>query len=314
VEPVFHRDSYGYRPGKQALDAVWACRERCWKYDWVLDLDVARFFGSVRWDLVISAVEKHVDLPWVILYVKRWLAAPVQMPDGSLVQRDRGTPQGSAVSPVLANLFLHYAFDMWMAREFPDCPFERYADDAVVHCSGLGRARQVRSALEQRMSEVGLTLHPDKTKIVYCRDGNRRGPWDGPVSFDFLGYEFRARSMNGRRGRFTGYGPAASKTALAKMSQAVASWRLRRKNTLTWTELARWLSPVIRGWMNYYGRYHRSQLYPLLARINYHLMKWLRAKYKRLRNRKVLQKAWERAITQNPRSMPHWPWVTSAWW
>src|SRR5262249_1694909 len=158
-------------------------------------------FDSVRWDLVIQAVQKHVALPWVILYVRRWLAAPVQMPDGSVRERDRGTPQGSAVSPVLANLFLHYAFDMWIAPEFPDCPFERFAEDAVVHCPGLDRARQVRKALEQRMSEVGLALHPEKTKIVYCRDGKRRGPWDGPVSFDFLGYTFRARSMNGRHGR-----------------------------------------------------------------------------------------------------------------
>jgi RNA-directed DNA polymerase len=314
AEPVFHRDSYGYRPGKQALDAVGVCRERCWAYDWVVDLDVSKFFDSVRWDLVIKAVERHVDLPWVILYVKRWLAAPVQMPDGSVVQRDRGTPQGSAVSPVLANLFLHYAFDMWMVREFPDCPFERFADDAVVHCSTEARARQVLAALEQRMSEAGLALHPEKTRIVYCRDGNRRGPWDGPVSFTFLGYTFGARSMNGRRGRFTGYGPAVSDAALAKMSQAVASWRLRRRNALSWTGLTRWIGPVIRGWLNYYGQFYRSQLYPLLARINYHLMKWLRAKYKRLRNYKVLQKAWQRAVTQNPGALPHWKWVTSAWW
>jgi group II intron reverse transcriptase/maturase len=279
-----------------------------------VDLDVSKFFDSVRWDLVLKAVERHVDVPWVILYVTRWLAAPVQMPDGSLVQRDRGTPQGSAVSPVLANLFLHYAFDAWMAREFPDCPFERFADDAVVHCSAEARARQVLAALEQRMSEVGLALHPEKTKIVYCRDGKRRGPYDGPVSFTFLGFTFGARSMNGRHGRFTGYGPAASKDALAKMSQAVASWRLRRQNRLSWAELARWLSPVIRGWMNYYGHCYRSQLYPLLARINYHLRKWLRAKYKRLRNNTVLQKAWERAVTQNPSAFPHWKWVTGTWW
>lgn len=314
VEPVFCADSYGYRPGKQALDAVGRCRERCWAYDWVVDLDVSKFFDSVRWDLVVKAVEKHVDLPWVILYVRRWLAAPVQMPDGLLVQRDRGTPQGSAVSPVLANLFLHYAFDAWMAREFPDCPFERYADDAVVHCSSGARARQVLAALGERMEQVGLALHPDKTKIVYCRDGNRRGPWDGPVSFDFLGYTFRARCMNGRRGRFTGYGPAVSDAALAKMSQQVASWRLRRKNTLTTAGLIRWLGPVIRGWMNYYGEFYRSRMYPLLARINYHIQKWLRAKFKRLRNRKALQKAWQRAITQNPSAFPHWKWVTGTWW
>ena len=131
VEPVFHPDSYGYRPGRSALDAVGACRERCWKYGWVIDLDIRKFFDSVRWDLVVKAVEAHTDARWVVLYVKRWLAAPLQLPDGTLQQRDRGTPQGSAVSPVLANLFMHYAFDLWLAREFPLVKFERYADDGA---------------------------------------------------------------------------------------------------------------------------------------------------------------------------------------
>jgi RNA-directed DNA polymerase len=134
VEPKFHQDSYGYRPRRSALDAVGKCRERCWSYDWVVDLDIQKFFDSVPWDLIVKAVEASTDQPWVILYVKRWLAAPLQMPDGSLAHRDRGTPQGSAVSPVLANLFPHYAFDTWMARRFPAVPFERYVDDAVGHC------------------------------------------------------------------------------------------------------------------------------------------------------------------------------------
>jgi RNA-directed DNA polymerase len=313
VEPVFHGDSYGYRPGRSALDAVGVARQRCWAYDWVIDLDVSRFFDSVCWDLVIKAVAAHVRLPWVILYVRRWLAAPVQMPDGTLVRRDRGTPQGSAVSPVLANLFLHYAFDTWLAREYPDCPFERYADDALVHCPSQARARQVLAALEQRMSEVGLALHPGKTRIVYCKDGNRRGDYDGPVSFDFLGYTFRARSMNGKRGRFTGFGPAVSDTAVAKMSQTVVSWRLHRKITFSWAELIRWISPVIRGWMSYYGRYYRSALYPLLARINYRIQRWMQEKYRRLRTSRARHRAWERVTTQYPRALPHWPWVAWAW-
>ena len=313
VEPVFHPDSYGYRPGKSQLDAVAACRKRCWKKDWIIDLDVEKFFDSVRWDLIIKAVQAHTDLPWVLLYVKRWLAAPLQRPDGTLLDRDRGTPQGSSVSPVLANLFMHYAFDTWMARTFPDCPFERFADDAVVHCPSQARARQVLAVLEQRMSEVGLRLHPDKTRIVYCKDGRRRGRYDGPVSFDFLGFTFRARSMNGKRGRFTGYGPAVSGTALARISQTVASWRLRRRVTLSWAELIRWIGPVIRGWMSYYGRYYRSALYPLLARINYRIQRWLYAKYKRLRVLKAMRAAWARIITQHPRALPHWPWVSWAW-
>ena len=166
VEPVFHPHSYGYRPGRSALDAVGACRARCWEHDWVVEFDIRKFFDSVPWDLVVKAVAAHCDLPWVVLYVKRWLAAPLALSDGTLVDRERGTPQGSAVSPVLANLFLHYAFDVWMAREFPGRPFERYADDAIAHCSSLGQAEAVLSAIGERMGGVGLELHSNKTRTV----------------------------------------------------------------------------------------------------------------------------------------------------
>jgi RNA-directed DNA polymerase len=170
AEPAFHQDSYGYRPGRSALDAVSACRERCWKYDWAIDLDIQKFFDSVPWDLIVKAVEANTDQRWVVLYVKRWLEAPVQLPDGTIAMRDRGTPQGSAVSPVLANLFLHYTFDMWMARNFPAVRFERYVDDAVVHCASERQARMLVKAIGDRMGEVGLRLHPDKTRIVFCKE------------------------------------------------------------------------------------------------------------------------------------------------
>ena len=226
VEPKFHDDSHGYRPGRSALDAVGRCRERCWEYDWVVDLDIQKFFDSVPWDLIIKAVEVNTDQPWVVLYVKRWLAAPIQMPDGSLAGRDRGTPQGSAVSPVLANLFLHYAFDIWMAQKFPTVPFERYVDDAVVHCRTERQARMVATAIGERMEQVGLRLHPDKTRIVYCKDGKRPGSHEARV-VDFLGFTFRARAVRSRYGNvFTGFGPAVSKAALKKMSTEVRSWRL----------------------------------------------------------------------------------------
>ena len=219
AEPVFHPDSYGYRPGRSALDAVAVCRRRCWEADWVIDLDIRKFFDTVPWDLVVKAVQAHTDLPWVVLYVRRWLAAPLALPDGTLQQRDRGTPQGSAVSPVLANLFLHYAFDAWMAREFPGIAFERYVDDAVIHCVSERQAREVLAAIQERMREVGLALHPDKTRIVYCQDARRRGSHEH-TSFTFLGYGFRGRRVRTRPGTAscTGFVPAISKDALNKIS------------------------------------------------------------------------------------------------
>ena len=314
TEKFFHRDSYGYRPGRGQHDALAVARRRCWDYDWVTDLDVERFFDSVPHDLAARSVERLGLPPWVLLYVRRWLAAPAVMPGGEVRPRDRGTPQGSAVSPVIANLFLHWAFDAWMDREFPDCPFERFADDAVIHCKSQARARQVLAALEQRTGEAGLRLHPAKTRIVYCRDGNRRGPWDGPVSFDFLGYAFRPRDTMGKNGRFTGFDLAVSPKAVKRMSEAVTGWQLRRHVRLTWQELADWISPVIRGWMDYYGKFRPSELYSLLARVNHHVQEWVRAKYKRLRPVRVMLRAWKRVTTQNPGLLPQWQWVTAAWY
>jgi RNA-directed DNA polymerase len=313
AEPKFHDDSYGYRPGRSALDAAGKCRERCWQYDWVIDLDIRKFFDSVSWDLIVKAAEANTTVPWVILYVKRWLAAPILMPDGSLAQRDRGTAQGSAVSPVLANLFLHYAFDTWMAGKFPSVPFERYVDDAVVHCRSERQARMVLAALEERIGQVGLMLHPDKTRIVYCKDGKRRGSHEH-TSFTFLGFTFRARGMRSKHGNvFTGFGPAISKDALKKISAEVRSWRLHTHTTRTGKDLARWINPVIQGWMNYYGTFYKTALYPLLQRINGYLMRWLRKKYKRLRTFKKAHAAWKRATAQYPRFFAQWQWVHGFW-
>jgi len=313
VEPKFHDDSYGYRPRRSALDAVGRCRERCWEFDWVIDLDIQKFFDSVPWDLIVKAVEANTDQSWVVLYVKRWLAAPIQMPDGSLAERDRGTPQGSAVSPVLANLFLNYAFDIWMARKFPAVPFERYVDDAVVHCRSERQARMVATAIGERMEQVGLRLHPDKTRIVYCKDGRRPGSHEH-TSFDFLGFTFRARGVRSKNGNvFTGFGPAVSKTARKRMSQQVRSWRLHHYTTFSEQDLARWINPIVSGWMNYYGRYYRTELYPLLRRINAYLMRWLRKKYKRLRTFKKAHAAWKRTTRQYPRFFAHWRWVHAFW-
>lgn len=313
VEPIFHPDSYGYRPNRSALDAVSACQRRCWKTNWVVDLDIQKFFDSVPHDLIVKAVEAHTDARWVLLYVKRWLTAPVQLPNGSLAERDRGTPQGSAVSPVLANLFLHYAFDEWMARKFPAIAFERYVDDAVVHCISERQARMMVEAIRERFAEVGLQLHPTKTQVVYCKDANRTGSYPNRA-FTFLGFTFQARGARRKDGKvFTSFLPAASKEALKRTSAEVRGWRLHLRTGHTFAELARRINPIVRGWMQYYGAFYRTELYPLLQRINAYLMRWIRQKYKRLRARKKAQASWKRITKQYPRMFAQWRWVQSPW-
>jgi RNA-directed DNA polymerase len=313
VEPIFHPDSYGYRPNRSALDAVARCRQRCWKSDWVVDLDIQKFFDSVPWQLVVKAVVVHCRDPWVLLYVKRWLAAPLQLPDGSLQERDRGTPQGSALSPVLANLFLHYAFDAWMGREYPGVRFERYADDAIVHCATKKQAERLLEAIGNRLAEVGLQLNPAKTRIVYCKDGRRRLDHEH-TSFTFLGFTFRARGARSRNGvNFTGFLPAVSKDALNKMSREVRRWRLHLLTGRTLADLARQINPIVRGWMQYYGACYRTVLDPLLRRINAYLVRWLRRKYQRLRPFKKALACWQRITRQQPCLFAHWAWMAASW-
>jgi len=307
----FHPDSYGYRPNKSAHQALAACRQRCWKYDWLIDLDVQKFFDTVPWDLVVKAVQAVTDCRWVLLYVKRWLEAPLERPDGALEKRTKGTPQGSAVSPILANLFMHYAFDSWMAREFPGCPFERYADDAIVHCKTRRQAQYVLSRIAQRMQEVGLTLNPDKTRIVYCKDGRRRGEHEH-TSFTFLGYAFRGRGARSRNGRiFNGFLPAISPEALKAKSVELRRMRIHRRTDLSLDDLARWLNPIVSGWINYYGRFYRTALDPLLKRVNVYLRRWAGRKYKRLRTHKRFSRWWTGLLTRQPGLFAHWRLVRS---
>jgi RNA-directed DNA polymerase len=283
VEPHFHPDSYGYRPGRSALDAVGVCRERCWRRDWVLDLDIRSFVDSVPHDLVLKAVAHHTDLRFVLLYVERWLKAPLQLDDGSLVERYRGTPQGSAISPLLANMFLHYAFDLWMAREHPGVRFERYCDDVIVHARSEREARQLRDAIASRLAECGLELSEQKTRIVYCKDANRHGSHEHE-SFDFLGYTFRPRLSKSRHGKqFVNFSPAVSGEAGKRIGREIRRWRLHRWSDKTLTDLARSINAIVRGWTNYYGRFYRSALVRLLRRINEYLVRWAIWKYKRLR-------------------------------
>jgi RNA-directed DNA polymerase len=307
VEPAFHPDSYGYRPGKSALDAVGMCRQRCWRADWVIDLDIRAFFDTVPHDLVLKAVAHHTDQRWILLYVQRWLQAPLHQRDGTLVTRDRGTPQGSAISPLLANLFMHYAFDTWMVREFPAVQFERYCDDVVVHCRSQFQARRVRNAIAARLAQVGLELHPDKTRVVYCKDADRRGDHEA-TSFTFLGYEFRPRLAKSKTGKhFVSFLPAVSTDAMKAMGREIRSWHLARRSDKSLDDLARMFNSIVQGWINYYGRFYKSKLLYFLRRLNQHLMRWARQKYKRLRRRERRAMAWLAEIARrSPRLFAHW--------
>ncbi len=309
VEPVFHPDSYGYRPGKSALDAVAACRKRCWRADWVIDMDIRAFFDTVPWDLVRKAVAHHIspDQRWILLYVERWLKAPLQQADGTLVARDRGTPQGSAISPLIANLFMHYAFDAWMARDFPGIRFERYCDDAVVHCASEQQARHMRAAIAARLAEVGLELHPGKTRIVYCKDADRRGDHE-VTSFTFLGYEFRPRLAKNRHGKhFVSFLPAVSRDAMKAMGAEIRSWHWAKRSDKSLGDLALMFNSVVQGWINYYGRFYRSRLLYFLRGLNRHLMRWACRKYKRLKRRERRAMAWLAEIARrSPHLFAHW--------
>ena len=307
VEPIFHKDSYGYRPNRSAHEALAVARQRCWRQDWVLDLDIKGFFDNIDWELLMRAVRFHSNCPWALLYIERWLKAPVGMQDGTLVRREKGTPQGGVISPLLANLFLHYAFDEWMKRNHPDISFERYADDVICHCRSEAQALSLRQELEDRLADCKLELHPQKTKIVYCKDSNRQQ--DFPErSFDFLGFTFRPRTAMTHSGRlFVSFSPAVSNRAAKAMRQTVRRWRLHFRNDLDLEEIAKWARPVLQGWVNYYGRFNRSVLLDALRTVDKFILRWAQRKYKRLRNHYKRTWDWVRAIkSRQPDLFAHW--------
>jgi len=307
VEPYFHADSYGYRPGKSPLDAVEITRKRCWQYNWVLEFDIVGLFDNIDHELLMRAVKKHTDTEWIILYVERWLKAPFKMKDGTIAARMSGTPQGGVISPVLANLFLHYAFDKWMERNQPQNPWARYADDAVVHCRTRKEAEKLLYRLKQRFKECGLELHPDKTQIVYCKDDDRRENHD-VTSFDFLSYTFRARRSKNRYGKyFINFTPAVSNKAATYMRQTIRQWRIQLKPGSKLEDIAREINPVLRGWINYYGRFYKSQMYPVLRHVNKALVQWARRKYKTLETHKTRAENFLGNIAKRePKLFVHW--------
>ena len=304
---MFHENSYGYRPGRSALAALRVARQRCWRYDWVLDLDIKSFFDEIDWGLLLRAVRRHTDSKWVLLYIERWLKAPVQLSDGTLINREKGTAQGAVISPTLANLFLHYAFDRWMRDNYPDVPFERYADDAICHCRSEAQARSLREALEVRLAACKLQLHPEKTRIVYCKDANRRGSYV-EQQFDFLGYTFRPRkSMNHRGKMFISFIPAVSDKAAKSIRHRMRRWKLHHRNDLPLDEIARWVRPVLSGWVRYYGYFYPSALRGALRTLDAFLVRWAKRKYRRLRNHCLRAWAWLAHVRERqPRLFAHW--------
>ena len=307
VEEYFHADSYGYRPGKSAIEAIGVARQRCWRYDWVLDLDIKGFFDNIDHDLLMRAVRKHTNCKWVLLYIERWLNAPAQLEEGSLINRDKGTPQGGVISPLLANLFLHYAFDTWMKRHYPQIPFERYADDGICHCRSKAEAEILRVAIEKRFAECGLELNLQKTKIVYCKDDDRRGNYP-EQKFDFLGFTFRPRRAKNRRGKlFVGFTPAISNKAKKSICDTMRRWKMHRQTDKSLDELARVVNPVLRGWINYYGRFYKSALYRVFQHLNNILVQWASRKYKRLRGYDQRASQWLQGVFhRQPKLFAHW--------
>ncbi len=307
VEPIFAADSYGYRPGKSAIDALRITRGRCWRYDWVIELDIRKLFDRIDHELLMKAVRKHTDSAWEILYIERWLKAPFQMQDGSLVERTMGTPQGGVVSPVLANLFMHYAFDEWMRREHPNNPWARYADDGVIHCRTQKEAESLLIELGERFKQCKLELNTEKTRIVYCKDNDRKGNYP-LTSFDFLGYTFRPRRSKNRWGKcFINFSPAVSNVASKAMRQTIRGWRMQLKSDVGIDDLSRMFNPVVRGWINYYGCFYKSQLYSVLRHMNRALMYWARRKYKKLAVHKRRASSWLGRLARNrPELFAHW--------
>jgi RNA-directed DNA polymerase len=307
VEPKFHVDSYGYRPNKSALEAVGMARQRCWRQNWVIDLDIKGFFDNLDHDLVMKAVKHHTSEKWIHLYIKRWLEAPLQRENGEIVERKRGTPQGGVISPLLANLFMHHAFDDWMKRHCPKVKFERFADDIVAHCGTKKQAEEVLEKIRIRLKECGLELHSEKTKIVYCKDDYRKGSYENE-SFDFLGYTFRPRLAKSKSGRiFVNFSSAISTKAAKRIRKEIRSWRMHLRSEKTLTDLAKMFNSNVQGWINYYGKYYKSAMYPFLRNMERYLIRWAMRKYKKLRGHKHRAKYWLGSVRKRePNLFVHW--------
>lgn len=305
VEKIFYEDSYGYRPNKSAIQAIGTLRERCFKKNWVVDFDIKGLFDNIRHDYLMDMVKRHTNEKWIILYIERWLKAPFKMKDGTIVERTSGTPQGGVISPVLANLFMHYVFDDFMSKRYPYIEWVRYADDGVLNCVSVKQAKYIIDILDKRFKQFGLELNLDKTKIVYCKDSYRRDEYEN-ISFDFLGYTFRPRGVKSKKGNiFTTFLPAISDKAQKAIRKEVRSWRLQSNPYKSIEDLAKMYNSKIQGWINYYTHYYKSEIYNVLYYINRCILKWVKRKYKKTSRRKA--RNWLKEVAKRePNLFAHW--------
>lgn len=307
LDKAFVTESFGARAGKSAHQALERCRENCWTYDWVVDIDLKAYFDTIDHQLLMKAVKKHAQHRWEVLYIERWLKAPVQLPSGEKVAKgETGIPQGGPISPLLSNLFLHYGLDLWLKREFPNLPFERFLDDCIIHCKTKKQASFLVECLKRRLDEIKLALNLDKTKICYCLDSKRRIHRTEPqVTFTFLGFDFQPRAMTRKSGNtpltFT---PAVGRKAQKKLRDNLRKTGLASRTDITLEKLASVWSPIIRGWINYFKRFRPSAMNWSLHLINRQIVAWFCRKYKI----RVLaaQRRLQRMAKERPNLFPHW--------
>jgi len=307
LEPIFHDNSFGYRPERSQIQALTQTRAMCFKYAWAVEFDIKGLFDNIDRDLLMKAVRKHTSEKWIILYIERWLKAPFQTADGEIIVRNTGTSQGSVISPLLSNLFMHYVFDLWMSRTFPSLAFERFADDGIIHCLTQRQAEYVMAALGKRLKECKLEIHPEKSKVIYCKGGRQKSDYQD-TKFTFLGYEFRPRLSMARSGKiFVGFSPAASKEAKKKLMDKIRKMKLQIRTDSSLEDLRSILNPIMRGWINYFGAYNRSSLRSTVRNVNLIIVTWAMRKFKRFGKSRKKARRWLKGIyKRNPQLFAHW--------